>query len=431
MVTGLGVCSPLGVGVRTVWKRLVDGRSGIVHLPQSSEYEDIPSKVAGLVPRGEGEGELNEEALVSRSERKKMSLGTIYALCAAREALEDAKWLPSADLDRARTGVAVGSCLPDLEEISSAGELLRNKQYRKLSPYFVPRILTNMAAGHISMAYGFQGPNHSVSTACTTGLHALGDAASFISRGTCDVMVAGGTDACIHPIALAGFCRAKALSTKFNACPESASRPFEKRRDGFVISEGAGVLVLEEMEHARRRGAEVYAEILGYGLSGDAHHITAPPESGRGAAHSMQMALKDSNLPPTAVRHVNAHATSTPVGDAVENRAIKAVFGKHSSDLLVSAPKSSVGHLLGAAGAVEAIFTVLSVYHGIVPPTLNLTERELEFDLNYCSGGAVQWESATEGEAGRRRRRRRVALTNSFGFGGTNASLCIGEDTEC
>ena len=421
-MTGLGVCCPLGVGVRTSWQRLLDGQSGLVNLPDDPFFDGIPARVVGSVPRGTGPNEFNESAVVTPGDRRPMSLGTVFSLCAAKEALEDAQWFPTSDADRVNTGVNVGSCVANQEEISSAGDLIRKKQPRKVSPLFIPRILTNMPSGQISITYGFQGPNHSVSTACSTGVHSVGDASNFIARGMCDVMVTGGAEACLHPIILAGLCRAKALSTKFNSTPQAASRPFDKQRDGFVMGEGAGILVLEELEHAKKRGANIYAEILGYGLSGDAHHITSPPDDGRGARRSMQMALATSNLSPSDIGHINAHATSTPVGDAVENRAMKSVFGDHSYNLLVTAPKSSIGHLLGAAGAVEAIFTILAVKNGIVPPTLNLEEKEPEFDLNYCSDGAVQWNK-TGGK-------RRVAMTNSFGFGGTNASLVIGENID-
>ena len=421
-MTGLGVCCPLGVGVRNSWQRLLDGQSGLVNLPDDPFFDGIPARVVGSVPRGTGPNEFNESAVVTPGDRRPMSLGTVFSLCAAKEALEDAQWFPTSDADRVNTGVNVGSCVANQEEISSAGDLIRKKQPRKVSPFFIPRILTNMPSGHISMTYGFQGPNHSVSTACSTGVHSVGDASSFIARGMCDVMVAGGAEACLHPIAMAGFCRAKALSTKFNSTPQAASRPFDKQRDGFVMGEGAGILVLEELEHAKKRGANIYAEILGYGLSGDAHHITSPPDDGRGARRSMQMALATSNLSPSDIGHINAHATSTPVGDAVENKSMKSVFGDHGYNLLVTASKSSFGHLMAAAGAVEAIFTILAVKNGIVPPTLNLKEKEPEFDLNYCSDGAVQWNE-TGGK-------RRVAMTNSFGFGGTNASLVIGENID-
>ena len=418
-VTGVGVCCPLGTGVSHVWRKLLEGHSGITSLSREARdgYEGLPSQVVGVVPRGNQPGGFKEEDWVGQSERRTMSLGCVYALCAATEALDNARWRPQCREEQEQSGIAIGSCLADLEEISHAGNLLRNGLYRKLSPYFVPRILTNMAAGHVSMRFGFHGPNHAVSTACTTGLHAIGDAACMVARGACDVMVAGGTEACVHPIAFAGFCRAKALSTKFNSEPGKASRPFDSKRDGFVLSEGAGVVVLEELNHARQRGASIHAEILGYGMSGDAYHITAPSEDGRGAQNCMRAALKDAGLTPTAVGHINAHATSTPVGDAIESRAIKELFVDHAYNLLISAPKASIGHLLGAAGAVETVFTILAVREGVVPPTLNLDSTEPELDLNYVPHKAVSWSPEAP----------RVALTNSFGFGGTNACLCIGE----
>ena len=418
MVTGLGVCCPLGVGVRHVWRRLLEGHSGIVSLPNRPEFDQIPSRVVGLVPQGEGEGEFNETDWVTPSQRKTMSLSSVFALCASTEALEDAKWKPQSEDDSIKTGVAIGSSIAELEELSKAGFLLKNGQYRRLSPYFIPRILTNTSAGYVRMHFNLQGPNHSVSTACTSGLHAIGDAACMIARGACDVMVAGSTDALVHPIIFAGFCRAKALSTKFNSEPHKASRPFDSNRDGFVLSEGAGIVVLEELDHARQRNAQIYAEILGYGMSGDAYHITAPSEDGRGVQLCMRAALKDAGLAPESVGHINTHATSTPLGDSVENRAIKKLFGSHSHNLLISASKSSIGHLLGAAGSVEGIFAILAIKEGVVPPTLNMMNLAPEFDLDYVPHKPKRWES---------HQRRRIALKNSFGFGGTNASLCVGE----
>ncbi len=419
-VTGLGVCCPLGVGVEHVWRWLLECHSGISSLSKAVRpgFEGIPSQVVGVVPRGSGRGQFREEDWVSPPERREMALSSVFAICAATEALGHANWKPKTDEERARTGVAIGSCVSDFGDITNTDFLLKSGQYRKLSPYFVTRILTNSPAGYVSMRFGLLGPNHTVSTACTTGLHAVGDAASLIARGACDVMVAGGTEACIHPIAFAGFSRAKALSTKFNSEPERASRPFDSQRDGFVMSEGAAVVVLEELEHAQLRGAPIYAEILGYGMSGDAHHITAPQADGVGAQLCMTMALKDAGLVPESVGHINAHATSTLLGDAVENRAIKKVFGKHAYELLISAPKASTGHLLSAAGAIDTIFTVLAVKEGVAPPTINLESTEPEFDLNYVPKDPVEWTG---------RGARRIALTNSFGFGGTNASLCIGE----
>lgn len=420
VVTGLGVCCPLGVGVEYVWRRLLEGHSGITSLPRAagSRFEGLPSQVVGVVPRGSGRGQFTEEDWVSVYQRRTMSLPSILALCAATQALEHAKWTPKSEEEQARTGVAIGSCIPDFEDIVNTDSLLKGKQYRRLSPHFVTRVLTNLPAGQVSMRFGLLGPNHAVATACTTGAHAVGDAAGMIARGACDVMVAGGTESCIHPIAFAGFCRAKALSVRFNSEPERASRPFDSQRDGFVMSEGAAVVVLEELEHARGRGAPIHAEILGYGMSSDAHHVTAPRSDGKGAQLSMTMAIKEAGLTPESIGHINAHATSTPIGDIAENRAIKEVFGKHAGQLLISAPKGSTGHLLGASGAIETIFTILAVKEGVAPPTINLDSTGPELDLNYVPRSPVQWTSNGA---------RRVALTNSFGFGGTNASLCIGE----
>ena len=417
VVTGLGLCTPLGLGTRRVWQRLINGESGITSLQETPEYVDIPSKVVGLVPRGSrSEGHFNERDWVSTSERRQMALCSVYALAATDEAIKDA--FKQDEIQSHRTGVSIGSCMPDLEELVTAGDLLQGgKLYRRISPYFVPKILSNLPAGHVSMRYRLHGPNHCVSTACTTGLHTIGDAAMMIRRGACDVMVAGGTEACIHPVAFAGFCKAKALSTKHNSDPTKASRPFDSLRDGFVLSEGAGIVVLEELSHALQRNAHIYAELIGYGMSGDAHHITSPSEDGEGGASCMRAAIADAGIVPCDIGHVNAHATSTPVGDAVENRAIKMVFGERAKNLLISATKGSMGHLLGAAGSVEAIFTILAVNEGVVPPTLNLHHKDPEFDLNYCDNRSEKWSSS----------KCRIALTNSFGFGGTNGSLCLAQ----
>ena len=415
VVTGLGVCCPLGTGVPLVWKRLLDGHSGITSIANRADFEQIPAKIAGLVPRGSNPGEFQESDWVSPSQRRSMSLATVYALCASSEALNDANWRPDNERDCLQTGVAIGSAQVSIPEIAKAAEQLASGQYRAITPYLMPILMMNMACGQVSIRFGLKGPNHAVSTACATGAHAIGDAAMMIRRGICDVMVAGGTEACVDPITMAGLCRAKSLSTKFNHKPQSASRPFDKSRSGFVISEGAGVIILEELDHAKARNAKIYGEILGYGLSGDAYHITLP--SGPGAERSMWLALKDAGIAPEAVGHVNAHATSTPAGDASENRVLKAVFKEHMYKLLVSASKSSIGHLLGASGSVESIFSILSVFHGIVPPTLNIECLEPEFDLNYVPERPQCWNQ--EGK--------RIAVKNSFGFGGTNATLCIGQ----
>ncbi len=422
VVTGLGLCTPLGTGVQKVWQKLLNCHSGIVNLPETEEYANLPSKVAGIVPVGKDD--FLESDWVTASERRTMSLASVYALCVTAQALRDACLdvpFKSGTSISNNTGVSIGSCMPDLQEIITSGNLVAAGKHRRVSPYFVPKILPNLPAGHVSMRYNLAGPNHAPSTACATGLHAIGDASTWISRGLCDIMVAGGTESCVHPLAITGFCRAKALSTKFNSFPAEASRPFDSKRDGFVFGEGAGVVVLEELEHALKRNCKIYAEVLGYGSSADAHHITAPMENGEGAARSMMSALKDAHLSPTAIGHVNAHATSTPLGDAAENAAIKSVFGRHSKELLISATKGSTGHLLAAAGSVETVFTVLAVSEGVAPPTINLEEKEDEFDLNYCESGPVDWTMADS--------KRRVALTNSFGFGGTNGTLCIGQYT--
>lgn len=346
-----------------------------------------------------------------------MALFSQYAIAAGEEALADAGWKPKSDQERERTGVCVGSGIGNFDDIFGTSITYKKNGYKKVSALFVPRILMNLAAGHIAMRYGFKGPNHTVSTACTTGAHSIGDASRFIQFGDAEVMLAGGTESCIHPLALAGFGRAKCLATAWEDTPHLSSRPFDRDRNGFVMGEGAGMMVLEELEHARHRGARVYAEMSGYGLSADAHHITAPPENGEGALLAMKRALAHARIEPTKVDYVNAHATSTPQGDAAENRAIKRLFdgARSPHDINISSSKGAIGHLLGAAGAVEAIFTILTVYENTLPPTLNLEnpgDPEEEFNCNYVPK-VPQFRTVN------------AALTNSFGFGGTNASLCF------
>ncbi|KAL7270436.1 Mitochondrial beta-keto-acyl synthase [Rhizina undulata] len=422
VVTGLGAVTPLGLGVTHSWRRLIDGHCGIVSLKgRDPRFEEIPSQVAAMVPTGDKtDGGWNAKDWLAPGDDRRMALFSQYAVAAAEEALVDAGWKGLSDEDKDRTGVCIGSGIGSFEDVVTTAGIYEKGGYKKVSPLFVPRLLINLAAGHVSMKHGFKGPNHAASTACTTGAHAIGDASRFIAFGDADVMVAGGSESCIHPLALSGFARAKSLATTFNSTPTASSRPFDRDRCGFVIGEGAGVLVLEELEHAKARGARIYAEVRGYGLSADAHHMTAPPESGEGAFLAMRRALINAGIRPREVGYVNAHATSTVLGDRAENCAVKRVLlgeggWERDVDVCVSSTKGAVGHLLGAAGAVEAIFTVMAVKEDVVPPTLNLKnpgDPPEEFRCNYVPKVA-------------QRRKVGVALTNSFGFGGTNASLCF------
>ncbi|XP_014214295.1 3-oxoacyl-[acyl-carrier-protein] synthase, mitochondrial isoform X2 [Copidosoma floridanum] len=371
---------------------------------------------AALVPKGDGPYELNLKTKFTTSELRTMCPATAYALIAAEEALNDANWKPERENDKQNTGVAVGMGMIDLVDVCQMYEQLK-KGYTKVSPYFVPRILPNMAAGQISIKYGFRGPNHSVSTACATGAHAIGDAFQFVRGGGTSVMVCGGAEACISPLAIAAFCRLRALSTSKNDSPQEASRPFDSNRDGFVMGEGAAILVLEELNHALERGAHIYAEVLGYGLSGDATHLTAPSEDGAGALLAMDRALKDAGIHSREITYVNAHATSTPLGDAIELRAIESQFGEHSKHVTVSSTKGAHGHLLGAAGNLEVSFTVLALEKGIIPPTINLHSIDGQSNLQFAANKWKSWSVDSK----------RVALKNAFGFGGTNASLCVAQ----
>ena len=410
VVTGMGLITPLGSGVKTNWERLIAGRSGVRSI-QSFDVSDLPSRIAGQMPPGDtATGGFNANDYVSPKDQRKMDRFIVYALAAAQQAVEDSGWKPEDEEDRRRTGVMIGSGIGGLETIYEGSITLKEKGPRRMSPFFIPSALINLASGHVSIRYGFKGPNHAPVTACSTGAHALGDAARMITLEDADVMVAGGAEAAICRIGIAGFAAARALSTNFNDTPERASRPWDRDRDGFVMGEGAGVVVLEELEHAKKRGARIHAELIGYGLSGDAYHITAPSEDGDGAFRAMDAALKRARLNPEDIDYVNAHGTSTPLGDEIELGAIKRLFGPAAYKISMSSTKSAIGHLLGAAGSVEAIYSILSIRDQVVPPTLNLDNPSEGCDIDLVPKQAKQ-------------RKVRAALSNSFGFGGTNASL--------
>ncbi|TWB49530.1 beta-ketoacyl-ACP synthase II [Nitrospirillum viridazoti] len=417
VITGLGLVTPLGTGVEHSWKQLLDGKSGIRAI-DTFDVSDLPAKIGGMVPRGDGtNGTFNPDLSVPPKDQKKMDDFIIYGVAAAAEAVKDSGWEPQSEEDRERTGVMIGSGIGGLSSIYETSLLLAEKGPRRISPFFIPSALINLVSGHVSIIHGFKGPNHSAVTACSTGAHAIGDAARLIMWDDADVMVAGGAEAAINRLGVAGFAAARALSTGFNETPEKASRPYDKDRDGFVMGEGAGVVVLEELEHAKARGAKIYAEVVGYGLSGDAHHITAPADDGNGGYRSMAMALKRAGMTPADIDYVNAHGTSTPLGDLIELGAVKRLFGEALSTASMSSTKSATGHLLGAAGAIEAIFSVLAIRDQEVPPTLNLDNPSDE-----CAGVDLVPHKS-------KKRRVRAALSNSFGFGGTNASLIVKEYT--
>ncbi|KAK9461078.1 thiolase-like protein [Lipomyces oligophaga] len=439
VITGLGLVTPLGVGVNHSWTRLLAGESGLVTTINRGDnrFDSIPNKVAGFVPEGpEGiaKGLWNSSEWLERGDERRMGRYTQFAMSAARQALEDADFMAPTEQDKLRTGICFGTGIGNIEDTYDSVISFEKNGYRKVSPLMVPRMLLNMAVGFISMKYGFKGPNHSVTTACTTGVHSIGDASRFIKFGDADIMVAGGAEACISPYSLAGFARAKSLSTSFNDNPIAASRPFDKDRNGFVMGEGAGAVILEELNHALDRGAKIYGEVVGYGLSGDAHHITAPPPDGDGIFRSMKSAIAQAGIPPEAVDYINAHATSTPLGDAAENQAIRRLLLKGvesgessilqtghqklaASEVNVSSTKGATGHLLGAAGAIETVFTILAMRDGVLPPTINLDQLDEspDFDCNYVPNVAQKHEVA-------------YALSNSSGFGGTNATLCVARD---
>ena len=410
VVTGMGIASPLGVGVDRNWSRLVEGQSGIGAI-QSFDTSDMAAKVAGQVPAGlRSEGGLTLDEWIPHKDQKKMDRFIHLGLVAAIEAVEDSGWLPEDDEGRWRTGVMIGSGIGGLQTIYDASIQIHEGRGKRLSPFFIPSALINLVSGHASIRFGFKGPNHSAVTACATGVHAIGDAARLILLGDADVMVAGGAEAAVCPRGIQGFCASRALSTGFNDTPAAASRPWDAGRDGFVMGEGAGVLVLEEREHARARGARIYGEVVGYGLSGDAHHITAPAEGHDGAFRAMQAAFRNGGLAPADVQYINAHGTSTPLGDDLELEAVERFFGDAARTVAMSSTKSAIGHLLGAAGAVEAIYSLLAIRDNVAPPTLNLETPSRNSVIDRVAGAAQQ-------------RRIDVALSNSFGFGGTNASI--------
>ena len=409
VVTGIGLVTPLGCGVDTTWRRLIKHESGIRKI-DTFDVSDLSSKIAGLIPHGEGPGKFNADDWLAPKEQRKVDDFILYGIAAAAQAVEDAGWQPEGEEERARTGVLIGSGIGGLQSIYNTSIVLHEKGARRVSPFFIPASLINLVSGHVSIRYGFTGPNHAVVTACSTGAHAIGDAARMIEREDADVMVAGGTEAAVCRIGVAGFATARALSTHFNDTPERASRPWDRDRDGFVIGEGAGVVVLEEYEHAKKRGAKIYAEFSGYGMSGDAHHVTAPAPDGSGAYRSMRNALQSAKMEPADIDYINAHGTSTPLGDEIEHDAVKRLFGNAANKVSMSSTKSSIGHLLGAAGSTEAIFSILAMRDGIVPPTLNLENPSEGCDMDLVPHEAKEREVKT-------------VLSNSFGFGGTNASL--------
>ena len=411
VITGIGLLTPLGCGVKKNQERLFNGDSGITAI-QSFDVSDLPSKIAGLVPLGADDGLFDVDAWVPTRDQRRMDSFIVYGLVAAIQAVEDSGWKPDNEESLERTGVLIGSGIGGLPEIASGAVKVEERRVRRLSPFFIPASLINLISGHVSIRYGFEGPNLSVATACSTGTHAIGEAARIIMWEDADVMIAGGAEAAVCRTGIAGFSQARALSTHFNDTPEKASRPWDRDRDGFVIGEGAGVVVLEEREHARKRGAKIYAEVVGYGMAGDAHHITAPAEDGGGAYRCMRAALNRAKLNPDDIDYINAHGTSTPMGDEIELATVRRLFGAAASDLIMSSTKSAIGHLLGASGAVEAIYSILAINNGIVPPTLNLDNPSSDHGIDLVAHTAREYKVDT-------------VLSNSFGFGGTNATLIL------
>ncbi|WP_108860349.1 beta-ketoacyl-ACP synthase II [Ruegeria sp. Alg231-54] len=415
VVTGLGLVTPLASGVEKSWSRLLDGESGAGPITKfDAEASGVTTTYACEVPRGDGtEGTFNPNDWLSPKEQRKIEDFILYSIAAADMACQDANWLPEDEEDRLRTGVLIGSGIGGLGSIAETANLIRDKGPRRVSPFFIPGALINLASGQVSIRHGFKGPNHSVVTACSTGAHAIGDASRIIRAGDAEVMVAGGGEGCICEIGIAGFNACKALSTKYADDPKKASRPYDVDRDGFVMGEGAGIVVLEEYEHANARGAKIYAEVLGYGMSGDAYHITAPSEDGDGAERSMKAALRSAGLEPSDLDYINAHGTST-MADTIELGAVERLLGDHASKATMTSTKSATGHLLGAAGAIEAIFSILAIRDQVAPPTINLDNPAVETPIDLAPNA-------------KREREINVALSNSFGFGGTNASVIFGK----
>ena len=413
VVTGLGMVSPLADGVDMSWRRLLEGYSG-ARLITKFDPQDVATKYACEVPLGDGSnGTFNADTYLVPKEQRKVDDFIVFGLAAAQQAVSDSGWLPETDADRERTGVMIGSGIGGLQSIAETALLIKEKGPRRVSPFFIPGALINLVSGQVSIKFGFKGPNHAVVTACSTGAHSIGDAARIIMFGDADVMIAGGAESSICEIGIAGFNACKALSTKFEENPTQASRPYDIDRDGFVMGEGAGVLVLEELEHAKKRGSKIYAEVLGYGMSGDAFHITAPSETGEGAERSMIAALKNARIGPSEIDYINAHGTST-MADVIELAAVERVLGPSASSVTMSSTKSSTGHLLGAAGAIEAIFSILSIRDQVAPPTINLDNVAVKSAVDLAANNKVE-------------RRINVALSNSFGFGGTNVSVIFGK----
>jgi 3-oxoacyl-[acyl-carrier-protein] synthase II len=417
VVTGLGMVSPLACGVESSWKRILNGNSGARRI-DTFEVSDLTSQIACMIPRGDGtNGTFNPNDWMEPKDQRKVDDFILYAMCAARQALDDANWHPDNEADRCATGTMIGSGIGGLSGIAETSIVLHERGPRRVSPFFIPGRLINLASGYVSIEHGLKGPNHSVVTACSTGAHAIGDASRLIALGDAEVMVAGGTESPISRIGMAGFCAARALSTGFNDTPEKASRPYDRGRDGFVMGEGAGIVVLEEFEHAKNRGAKIYAEVVGYGLSGDAYHITAPSPDGDGGFRSMSAALKRAGISASDIDYINAHGTSTQVGDEIELAAVERLLGNAASRVSMSSTKSCTGHLLGAAGAIEAIFSILAIRDNVAPPTINLEDPSVETAIDLVPRTA-------------REREINVVLSNSFGFGGTNASVILRRVTD-